>query len=380
MTDTHFRVGIARCESYDPQEVAIALDLAIRRSGGLPDGKPSRTLLKANLLAPRKPEEAVTTHPQILQSLATKVSEHHPETSITVADSPGYIFQDQWEELFLKTGTAALRKASTPISVMPLIAEGLREVDLPHGRTLKKARVASMVLDCDCLYSVAKLKTHVETEITGCIKNLFGIADTATRKKAHSAPSLDWLARGILDLYLIREPDFCILDAVQSMEGDGPSRGNPVRTGWILAGSKALAIDMVAALIMGYDNPLKIPLLRVAAEEGLGPKGLQEIFLEGADPGTIRHPGFRKSSGRVRWIPTSLRGFVHGLVALKPILRPERCTRCGICARVCPVDAIEITKKGPRIDRSICVKCLCCHEMCPEGALDVQKNLLARFF
>lgn len=380
MSKTRFRVGIARCESYDPEEVHQALSLALERAGGLPPSKGGKTLLKANLLAPRAPEEAVTTHPEILRALAKQLSEREPTTSLTVADSPGYIFQDQWEELFKTTGVATLRDEPLEIEVVPLISEGLSEVEVSGGKTLKKARVAKMVLAADQIYSVAKLKTHVETEMTGCIKNMFGIADTATRKAAHSAPSLEWLAQGILDLFSIRTPDFCVLDAIQAMEGDGPSRGTPVLTGWILAGANALAVDMMASLIMGYRNPMEIPLLKVAANRGIGPSSPEEIELVGADPGELEYRSFRKSSGRVRWIPTSLRGFVHGLVALKPVLQPDLCTHCGICAKVCPVDAITLQSMGPHIDRSLCVKCLCCHEMCPEGAMSVEKNLLARLF
>lgn len=378
MNHALFRVGVARCESYNPEEVYRTLSLAIERAGGLPPQKGNKLLLKANLLAPRPPEEAVTTHPEILRALARTLSDRNQAVSLTVADSPGYIFQDQWEELFRKTGMATLREEPLALEVVPLISQGLREVAIPAGKTLKKARIASLVLSADQVYSVAKLKTHVETEMTGCIKNLFGIADTATRKAAHCAASLEWLAQGVMDLFTIRPPDFCVLDAIQAMEGDGPSRGKPVLTGWILVGSNALAVDMVASRIMGYKNPMEIPLLRVASSRGVGPSSPEEVELVGANLEEIEHPGFRKSSGRIRWIPTSLRGLVHGLVALNPVLKPERCTRCGICAKVCPVDAITVTSTGPHIERSVCVKCLCCHEMCPEGAMDVEKNILAR--
>ncbi len=379
MTDARYQVGIARCESYNPKEVEKALALAIERSGGLPSRKAERLLLKANLLAPRAPEEAVTTHPEILRAMAVKIYDEGRARKVIVSDSPGYIFQDQWEQLFQKTGVDKLRGQTPSVDVVPLVSEGLREVELHEGKTLTKARITGLTLESDQLYSVAKLKTHVETEMTGCIKNLFGIADTATRKKAHSAPSLEWLAQGIVDLFLIRKPDFCILDAVESMEGNGPSRGTPVKTGWLLAGQNALAVDMIGALIMGYESPQRIPLLKIAASRGLGPETTDEILLNGASLAELPHQGFCQSSGKVRWIPTPLRGVAHGFVALKPLLRPEKCTRCGICAKVCPVDAITISHKGPRIDRSICVNCLCCHEMCPEGAMDVKKNLLARF-
>jgi polyferredoxin len=44
----------------------------------------------------------------------------------------------------------------------------------------------------------------------------------------------------------------------------------------------------------------------------------------------------------------------------------EKCTKCGICKRVCPVQVVDVyDKKGGRIDTSMCMLCLRCVEMCP---------------
>ena len=44
----------------------------------------------------------------------------------------------------------------------------------------------------------------------------------------------------------------------------------------------------------------------------------------------------------------------------------EKCTKCGICKRVCPPQVVEVyEKKGGKIETSMCVLCLRCVEMCP---------------
>lgn len=53
------------------------------------------------------------------------------------------------------------------------------------------------------------------------------------------------------------------------------------------------------------------------------------------------------------------------LLHLKKI--EEKCTKCGICKRVCPVQVTDVyEKKGGDIKTSMCVLCLRCVEMCPE--------------
>jgi polyferredoxin len=52
----------------------------------------------------------------------------------------------------------------------------------------------------------------------------------------------------------------------------------------------------------------------------------------------------------------------------------EKCTKCGICKRVCPVQVTEVyEQKGGKIMTSMCMLCLRCVEMCPyEDCLKVK--------
>ncbi len=376
--DKHL-LGAAQCASYDPAEVRRTLSLAVERAGGLPDFTAPEILVKTNLLAPSSPEKAVTTHPEILRAIVGEVRKGKSDVRIHIADNPGYIFTDM-KKLHETTQVAQLGEIEG-VTLGVLSNLGVREVVREDFRTLSSARIASRYLDAGYCINAAKLKTHVETEMTGCIKNIFGTADTATRKRAHQSLSQAHLANAISDLFSIRPPEFNILDAVVGMEGDGPSHGKAKELGWILASRNALAVDWAGAIIMGYRNPLDIPLIEAAAKRGLGPASFDEIELNGTSWDELPAKKFRKSPGAIRLLPTFLRGIGYALVSLKPVLNRGTCVRCWICQKVCPVDAIE--KGGdsyPSIKRDICVRCLCCHEMCPTGAMGVRKNALAALF
>jgi ferredoxin len=44
----------------------------------------------------------------------------------------------------------------------------------------------------------------------------------------------------------------------------------------------------------------------------------------------------------------------------------EKCPKCGICLRVCPVQVTEVyEQKGGKIKTSMCLNCFRCVEMCP---------------
>ena len=52
----------------------------------------------------------------------------------------------------------------------------------------------------------------------------------------------------------------------------------------------------------------------------------------------------------------------------------EKCTKCGVCKRVCPTEATQVfDKKGGDVTESRCILCARCVEICPyEGALEMK--------
>ena len=73
-----------------------------------------------------------------------------------------------------------------------------------------------------------------------------------------------------------------IMDGTTAGTGAGPRMLQPVVKNVILASSDQVAIDAVAAKLMGFD-PLSIKFIRLAHEHGLGTGDPREIELVGAD-------------------------------------------------------------------------------------------------
>ena len=61
--------------------------------------------------------------------------------------------------------------------------------------------------------------------------------------------------------------------------------------------------------------------------------------------------------------------------AIKAVVDPEKCTPCGVCARVCPFAAIEVDVKAKTVARVItaaCAGCGTCAAECRFGAITIQ--------
>jgi len=48
----------------------------------------------------------------------------------------------------------------------------------------------------------------------------------------------------------------------------------------------------------------------------------------------------------------------------------EKCTACGSCVDVCPVDALSINGKA-KVNADECIDCGTCVDECPEGAISL---------
>lgn len=125
------------------------------------------------------------------------------------------------------------------------------------------------------------MKTHIYTTTTGAMKNAFGGLLNSRRHYTHS-----WIHETLVDLLAIQKEIhsglFAVMDGTVAGNGPGPRTMKPVETNLILASGDQVAIDAVAAKVMGFE-PLKIKYIRIAHESGLGVGDVREIDIVGAD-------------------------------------------------------------------------------------------------
>lgn len=134
------------------------------------------------------------------------------------------------------------------------------------------------------------VKTHIYTTTTGAMKNAFGGLLNTKRHYTHT-----WIHETLVDLLSIQKEIhtgiFCVMDGTICGNGPGPRTMIPVDKGYILASSDQVAIDAVAAKMMGFD-PMKIKYIRLAHEMGLGIGNPREIEVLGEDISGVNF-GFR---------------------------------------------------------------------------------------
>jgi uncharacterized protein (DUF362 family) len=123
------------------------------------------------------------------------------------------------------------------------------------------------------------VKTHVFTTTTGAMKNAFGGLLNERRHWTHPV-----IHETLVDLLMIQQRIhrgvFAVMDGTFAGDGPGPRCMVPYVKNVILASRDQVAIDAVAARLMGFD-PLSIRYIRLAHEAGLGVGDVREIELVG---------------------------------------------------------------------------------------------------
>lgn len=125
------------------------------------------------------------------------------------------------------------------------------------------------------------VKCHIYTTTTGAMKNAFGGLLNTKRHYTHS-----WIHATLVDLLAIQKEIhsglFAIMDGTTAGDGPGPRTMRPVIKNVMLASEDQVAIDAVAASMMGFD-PMSLEYIRLAHEQGLG-KGKREDIEVVGDP------------------------------------------------------------------------------------------------
>ena len=135
------------------------------------------------------------------------------------------------------------------------------------------------------------LKTHVFTTITGAMKNAFGGLLNENRHWTHSV-----IHETLVDLLQIQKEIhpgiFCVTDGTIAGSGAGPRAFQPHEKNFLLASGDMVAVDAIAAKIMGFD-PLNIPFIRIAHDRGLGCGDPREITVVGEDISKVNFHFYR---------------------------------------------------------------------------------------
>lgn len=125
------------------------------------------------------------------------------------------------------------------------------------------------------------VKCHIYTTTTGAMKNAFGGLLNTKRHFTHSH-----IHETLVDLLAIQKEIhsgiFTVMDGTLCGNGPGPRTMFPIQKDLFLASADSVAIDAVAAKIMGFD-PMNIDYIRMAHEDGLGIGRPEEIEVVGED-------------------------------------------------------------------------------------------------
>lgn len=176
-------------------------------------------------------------------------------------------------EAFAKAGIVSEDMPEGAI-LLDLDAGKPAKMDIPQGWLIKELKVCAPVLKADYIVSLPVMKTHMHTVVSLGVKNMKGCLYRKEKVKLHKLEGKSNMKEktldiGISDLASALLPDLTIVDGTVGMEGFGPSSGETVTPGLLIAGTDSIATDAIASRLMGF-NPRDIPSLRLCYERNLG--------------------------------------------------------------------------------------------------------------
>lgn len=369
--------------TYDDVGIYEKLSWAIERLGGIEDilegcKSGSHILLKPNLLRKADLSRPVITHPTVMGAIA-RILQENGYKNVSAGDSCGFGMAEKVME-----GTGMIER---------LHKYGVRICDFNsgtktniNGKRAKYLVISDEVLKADAVINVCKMKTHALERVTGAVKNLYGTVYGLNKAKGHTTfNDAHSFAGMLIDLNRFVGAKVHIMDGIVAMEGNGPASGDPVNMKVVLVSKDPVALDTVFCHLIHLD-PKLVPTNVIGEASGLGVMDKEQIEIETPE-GIISlkeavqrfgKPDFNvdrsKQKKNAGWIKALK---VFKFIQKKPYIVEEKCVRCGICVKSCPVEGKAVRfrkgrKQPPVYNYKKCIRCFCCQEMCPHKAIEVK--------
>ncbi|MDR2428006.1 MAG: DUF362 domain-containing protein [Endomicrobium sp.] len=370
------KIGLVKCDDYNKANNAVREAVALL--GGISAFiKPSeRILIKPNLLSPKDPLKAVTTHPEIVRVIIKLVKE--AGAIPIVGDSHGGAIRNiknVWEV----TGMEKVCREEN-IELINFEAVGSKDFDI-GDKNIKKVNFSNAVLDCDGIINLPKLKTHMLMGFSAGIKNFYGTVPGLIKVEYHKYASKNKdFANLLTNIYLFFKDKvrFTLIDAILSMEGNGPSAGEVRKTDLLAISQDTAVLDAYLMKELNYDISSSDLLknLNMTADT------INKVEVLGKSPKDFNFQKFKFPNLRKLDIfPKPIVQMLGRLLWVKASINRNICVKCLLCTKACPVGAIQSRGNDyPYINTKKCISCFCCHEMCPKKAIGFRKSFLAKIF
>lgn len=405
------RIYYTRQETYEAEGMMRSVSCFLKEMG-VPEelarlseekGREPKIVLKVNLITGRKPADCATTHPAVVRAVCLALRSFGAR-DITIADSPGGPFTPE-----------ALNHIYRVCGLTEIEEEGLAKLNrdvawdtvfTPEVFTARNFTRIRVVKEADYLINLPKLKTHAMMKFTCGIKNLFGTIPGLQKPEMHYRfPNTEAFAHMLVELCDSVHPAVTLIDAVDGMEGNGPTGGTVRHLGLLFASRDVFTQDLAAAAAAGLD-PMSVPILSDAVKSGRAKPEEMELWEldqkeESFFPASFLSPAFPAAAGKteegrelaplempfvlpdaqevtfVGYLPGFLRKPALTLASrlFHPVPKVDhaKCVGCGKCAESCPQHLIEIRDKKAHFTSKGCISCFCCQEMCPAKAIEVKR-------
>ncbi len=306
-----YKVGLARGDkSYDAVKRALEL---VRDDVKVPGDRP--VLIKPNMVLPNvelcaTPVGALHATLEFLSDLGVKKFIVAEGTALAEGDTMGgfrnygyFTLKDHFDVEFRNLH-------EDDHVVLEAVNGDLMPVDIRLAKSLLTSYVVS----------VAKLKTHVRVVATLTLKNI-GIgaiynpdrhAETWHAKdRAKFSHEPQPLNISLARLGQVLPVHLAVVDGVVGMEGNGPVNGTPVKSGMALAGTDALAVDLVGTELMGFD-PRTIGYLWYLSQ--VRAVSREDVLVVGEDPAkcVTRYKPCDKMQEILAWWVPDWQSYLHG--------------------------------------------------------------------
>ena len=218
----------------------------------------------------------------------------HPVENKTVVTNPRQGARNNgWLPVLERYGVPFTPLPEVEWTVYPFKSPLLKLHEIfPEGIEIPKLYSGKQVLH------LPTLKTHGHSITTGAIKNSFGGLLKEVRHYAHK-----YIHEVMVDLVMMQKElhpgVFSVMDGTVCGDGAGPRTMIPRIYNYLLASSDSVAIDAIAAKMMGF-NPLDIPYLRMCHERELGVADPAKITVVGEDIAGVNF-GFQTKRSFVIW-------------------------------------------------------------------------------